>query len=161
MTLALPGRPHGRSLFHSPTRYAIQALIRMPADGSYRLARHLAVELDLPGPFLAKILQTLAQAGILESQRGPSGGFRLNRRPEALSLREVFLAMEGPEPFERCLLGHPDCVDTCQCPVRPAWDMLQDLLTHVFAETTLLDLQRSHRPSLPPVEGDESMAAPI
>ena len=37
-----PGCPHPRSLFHAPTRYALQALVRMPGDGTYRLARNLA-----------------------------------------------------------------------------------------------------------------------
>ena len=46
---------------------ALQALVRMPDDGTYSLARFLATDLGLPGPFLAKILQTLAHAGLLES----------------------------------------------------------------------------------------------
>ena len=172
-----PGCPHPRSLFHAPTRYALQAMVRMPDDGSYCLARSLAAGLDLPGPFLAKILQTLAQAGILESHRGPAGGFRLNRPAEAISLREIVVAMEGPEPFEACLLGHADGAGGCRCPVRPAWDALQNLLTTVLAETSLRELQLAQaRPkepgvvaapggfgtgSLAPGETDPSIASPI
>ena len=156
-----PGCPHPRSLFHAPTRYALQALVRMPHDETYSLARHLATDLGLPGPFLAKILQTLAQAGILESHRGPAGGFRLYRSAEAISLREIVQAMEGPEPFEACLLGHADEAGDCHCPVRPAWDALQNLLTTVLAETSLRDLQETqHRPPSPE-DSDGSVAAPI
>lgn len=154
------GCPHPRSLFHAPTRYALMALIRFPDDGTYRLARSLSADLDLPGPFLAKILQALGQAGILDSLRGPSGGFRLNRPPEQISLREVVVAMEGPEPFEDCLLGHA-CGGGCHCPLRPAWDGLQTLLTTVLAQTSLRDLQAIRGRSGPPGEPDQPVAAPI
>lgn len=136
-----PGCAHPRSLFHAPTRYALQALIRLPDDGSYRLARNLAKDLDLPGPFLAKILQDLGHHGILESHRGPGGGFRLSRRPEHITLREIVVAMEGPDPFVDCLLGHSDGGGKCQCPLRPAWDEVQHLLTTRLAATSLRDLQ--------------------
>lgn len=135
------GFPPSRSIFHTSTRYALQVLIRLPSDGTYRLARCLAADLDLPGPYLAKILQTLGHSGILESQRGPSGGFRLNRSPEDITLREVVVAMEGPEPFEECLLGHHGTKQGCHCPTRPAWDALQNHLSTFMATTTLKDLQ--------------------
>jgi Rrf2 family protein len=154
-----PGCPHPRSLFHAPTRYALQALVRMPGDGTFRLARNLAAELDLPGPFLAKILQTLAHAGILESHRGPTGGFRLTRSPEHITLREIVVAMEGPEPFEACLLGHAEGGAPCRCPIRPAWDVLQTLLTQTLAQTTLLDLQAVQRAPAHPEDPDQPLAA--
>lgn len=154
----LSGGSPTRSLFHAPTRYALLALVRLPDDGSYRLARGLASELDLPGPSLAKILQTLCHAGILESQRGPTGGFRLARGSDQITLREVVVAMEGPEPFEDCLLGHPQGPEGCHCPIRPAWDVLHTLLETVLARTSLKDLHQAHGgngPSLPlpPKEG--------
>ncbi|WP_243322828.1 Rrf2 family transcriptional regulator [Geothrix sp. SG200] len=156
-----PGCPHPRSLFHAPTRYALQALVRMPGDGTYRLARNLATELDLPGPFLAKILQTLCHAGLLESLRGPTGGFRLTRAPEHITLREVVLAMEGPEPFEDCLLGRAAVGEDCHCPIRPAWDVLQTLLTRVLAQTSLRDLQAARSAPRPPEDPDLAVAAPV
>jgi Rrf2 family protein len=64
-------------LFSTATGYALQTLAALPEDGGYHLARSLAKQLNLPGPYLAKILQSLVQAGILESVRGPKGGFRL------------------------------------------------------------------------------------
>jgi len=156
-----PGCPHPRSLFHAPTRYALQALVRMPGDGTYRLARSLAAELDLPGPFLAKILQILAHADILESLRGPTGGFRLTRPPERITLREVVVAMEGPEPFEDCLLGHAAVGEDCHCPIRPAWDVLQALLTTTLARTSLRDLQAARSAPDRPEDPDLSVAAPV
>lgn len=150
-----------RSIFHTPTRYALQVLVRLPSDGTYRLARCLAADLELPGPYLAKILQILGHCGILESHRGPSGGFRLNRAPEEITLKEVVVAMEGPEPFGDCLLGHHGGKDGCHCPIRPAWDVLQNQLTAFMAETTLQDLKISHDLSSISDEPDRPDAVPV
>ena len=139
-----PGSAPSRSIFHTPTRYALQVLVRLPSDGTFRLARCLAADLELPGPYLAKILQVLIRCGILESHKGPSGGFRLNRAPEDITLKEIVVAMEGPEPFGDCLLGHHGGKEGCHCPIRPAWDLLQNLLTTFLATTTLQNLKISH-----------------
>jgi len=48
-----------RSIFHTPTRYALQVLVRLPSDGTYRLARCLAPDPGLHGPSLAKLLSVL------------------------------------------------------------------------------------------------------
>ncbi len=155
------GLPPSRSIFHTPTRYALQVLVRLPSDGTYSLARRLAVDLDLPGPYLAKILQILSHCGILESHRGPSGGFRLNRAAADITLKEVVVAMEGPEPFGDCLLGHHGGADGCHCPIRPAWDVLQNQLTAFLAETTLQDLKVSHDLSGQSDEPDRPDAIPV
>jgi Rrf2 family protein len=52
--------------------------------------------------YLLKHLQALAASGILQSVPGPKGGYRLARRPEAISLLDVVLAVEGSEPAFRC-----------------------------------------------------------
>ena len=76
-------------LFSTATAYALQALAALPEDGSYTLAKDLSQELALPGPYLAKILQSLAQSSILESLRGPKGGFRLARPAHRITVGDV------------------------------------------------------------------------
>lgn len=161
MHLPASGCPQTRSLFHAPTRYALLALVRMPDDGTYSLARALAGDLSLPGPFLAKILQTLGHAGILESQRGPTGGFRLARDADHIMLREIVLAMEGPEPFEECLLGHTGGPESCHCPLRPTWDLLRTLMTTVLDQTSLRDLRLAQDRASQPEDLERPEAAPI
>lgn len=58
-------------LFNTATGYALRALAAMPEDGSHCFSKDLASRLDLPAPYLAKILQSLVQATILESVRAP------------------------------------------------------------------------------------------
>ena len=52
--------------------------------------------------YLLKHLQALAGAGLLQSVPGPKGGYRLARDPEKITLLDVVLAVEGPEPAFRC-----------------------------------------------------------
>jgi len=52
--------------------------------------------------YLLKHLQALAHAGLLESIPGPKGGYRLAKKPESISLLDIVLAVEGPEPAFRC-----------------------------------------------------------
>jgi len=52
--------------------------------------------------YLLKHLQALASAGLLLSVPGPKGGYRLGREPEHISLLDIVIAIEGPEPAFRC-----------------------------------------------------------
>jgi Rrf2 family protein len=65
-------------------------------------ARRLAEFHGVPGPYLAKSLQALTAAGLLESRGGRHGGYRLSRPAGRITLLEVVLAVEGNETFFRC-----------------------------------------------------------
>ncbi len=141
MTAHLQGSRHGRSLLSTPVRYAIRALVSLDDHGAYRLAKDISGELNLPQPYLAKILQALALGGILESMRGPNGGFRLHRPAHRISLQEVVSVLDGIEPMEACLLGLGVCGANRECPLHPAWDQVQGLLAGLLERTTIRDLQ--------------------
>lgn len=65
-------------------------------------ASRLAEFHGVPAAYLAKHLQALSAAGILETARGPRGGYRLARPAEAVTLLDVVDAIEGPDPAFRC-----------------------------------------------------------
>ncbi len=65
-------------------------------------AKRLAAAFGLPAAYLNKQLQALARAGVLTSTSGPRGGFRLARQPEAISVLDVVVAIEGTEDAFRC-----------------------------------------------------------
>jgi len=62
----------------------------------------LAEEFGLSPSYLLKHLKALTAAGILESVPGPSGGYRLARAADQISLLDIVLALEGPRPAFRC-----------------------------------------------------------
>lgn len=57
---------------------------------------------DLPPAYLAKHLQALSRAGIVTADRGVKGGYRLGRAPAKISLLDIVVAVEGPQPAFRC-----------------------------------------------------------
>lgn len=111
-------------MFSRAAEYGIQALLYIAAAPSrgYILVKEIASVLELSPYFLGKILQTLVKAGILESYRGPNGGFVLGRPAEEISLLEVVEAIDGVELFTKlCVIGLPECSDDNPCPIHKDW----------------------------------------
>jgi Rrf2 family protein len=81
--------------------YALQAVICLASfqkeQGNVPLASHrIAREWHIPERFLLKVLKPLVAAGVLESLKGPSGGYRLARPPREITLRDIIEAVDGP-----------------------------------------------------------------
>jgi len=125
--------------------YAVRALAYMASvDGDgWMLNREIAHELSIPSQFLTKILSLLAGEGLLLSQRGKSGGFRLVRPPHEITLLSIV------DPFDRlsrknaCILGQPVCSDETACPLHGEGSQLSGKLVEILADHTLADLARS------------------
>lgn len=82
--------------FSQTTGYAIEALACLARRRSdSMLVREIAGETEIPLPYLSKIFQRLAEAGIVESKRGYKGGVRLTREPGKISLLEINAAAES------------------------------------------------------------------
>lgn len=76
--------------------------------------REIANRLGVSESHLSKVLQRLVHAGLLQSVRGPGGGFTLAGRKGDATLLEVYEAIDGPMSGSRCLLGSPACAgDDC------------------------------------------------
>ena len=129
-------------LFSTATGYALRTLAALPEDGTFSLAKDLASRLELPGPYLAKILQGLVQANILASVRGPKGGFRLARTSDRITVGDVVVAMEGPDAMEGCVMGFPSCGDEHPCPLHEAWGAVKAQVSASMTEATIRDLPR-------------------
>ncbi|HEY2427397.1 MAG TPA: Rrf2 family transcriptional regulator [Acidimicrobiales bacterium] len=78
--------------------YAVRAMLTLAAGGSARPIKGetLATSQDIPVKFLENILVDLRRAGLVASQRGADGGYRLNRPAEEISLADVIRAVDGP-----------------------------------------------------------------
>ncbi|MGH9020218.1 MAG: RrF2 family transcriptional regulator [Acidimicrobiales bacterium] len=76
--------------------YAIRALLTLAASDHSMSAEHLAKDQDLPAKFLGAILSDLRRGGLVSSQRGPEGGFRLARDPDDLTIADILRVVSGP-----------------------------------------------------------------
>jgi Rrf2 family protein len=129
-------------LLSRPSAYALAALARLAAGAPARLAAsQLARELGLPAPYLAKLLQPLVGAGLLESRRGVGGGFCLAVDPAGLALLRVVEVVEGGWR-RQCPLGWPECRDERPCPLHPVWGEMHGRMGELLARTHLADLVR-------------------
>lgn len=113
----------------------------------------LARALDLPENYLSKLLHRLQQEGVVESRRGPGGGFWLAREAEEVALADVVGPFDDLTEGSRCLLGHPECSSDAPCPVHDEWMEVVGEIRHFFATTSLADL--------PPPSGDAGATPPI
>ena len=105
------------------SEYAIRALTHLGrnyGDG-FHLAHEMARELGMPAPFLTKILRPLVECGLLESQRGRNGGFRLAHPPAQVTLHQIVASQEPLGLPRRCFLGQSECSDDRACPMHDFW----------------------------------------
>ena len=104
------------------TDYAIRCVLYLAQRyGSTVMVNEIAHEKEIPKSFLAKILQTLAKAGIVKSLRGMRGGFVLARKPSDISLLDVVEAMEGTVSMNVCAVDKKMCGFSSTCTVHPVW----------------------------------------
>jgi Rrf2 family protein len=122
--------------------YALRIMIHLaglpPASRPNRSA--LAQAGEVAEHFLSKILQSLARAGLIDSQRGMNGGFALARRPEQVTVLDVLEAIEGPLILNVCLAAGESCGRKSWCPAHPVWAEAQEAMASVLRRTTIATL---------------------
>lgn len=79
--------------------------------------RDIAAGIDSPEHFIAKILQELSRKGLLQSAKGPNGGFYLNKASMKQSLADIVRAVDGENIFQGCGLGLKQCSEAYPCPI--------------------------------------------
>lgn len=124
------------------SEYAIRALTylaQQKSDG-FSLARDMARALDIPAPFLGKVLQPLVMRGMLQSQRGRNGGFRLALAPDEITLYEIVDSIEHLGRARQCFLGQAECTDERACPLHDYWKSTAMAFMGRLSSTTLADL---------------------
>jgi Rrf2 family protein len=120
--------------------YALRAVLYIAREHPQSIpVSDIAGAVEAPRGYLAKILGDLARHGVLESSRGPTGGFRLAAEPDTLALSDIVTAIEGTEE-RRCLLGHGKCGENPTCTAHTRWAPIANDMDAFFGKTTLADL---------------------
>jgi Rrf2 family protein len=124
------------------SEYALRAVLflaRQPQGVPVR-ANDVAVGLDVPANYLSKILHTLSRAGVVTSERGPRGGFRLARPADRTTLAAVVSPFDEISPTDQCLLGRRRCHDDHPCGAHERWKEVFEPVTDFFRETMVAEL---------------------
>ncbi len=122
--------------------YALRAVVYIVTEGkgASMRANEIAEALGVPANYLSKTLHQLARAGILSSERGPRGGFRLAGSPEQLSLADVLAPLDPTWLECGCLLGLPSCSEVNSCALHERWKSVREPVCRFFQETTLAEV---------------------
>lgn len=122
--------------------HAVLCIADSGDDGPVRVDAIAAV-IDVPRNYLSKTLYILARAGVLRSERGPRGGFRLALPPERLTLTRIVAPFE-PMTERRCLVGRPTCGDANPCIAHQHWKKVAGQVEAFFEKTTIADIAKGN-----------------
>lgn len=130
-------------------KYAIRALIYIAVharEGEKIGIRKIAEDLEIPMPFLGKILQQLARNKILSSTKGPHGGFGIGKDPSKISLYEVVNVIDSADAFDLCVIGLKNCNEQeIHCSLHEAYSPVREATRQIFRSTTIGDLAEGIR----------------
>jgi len=132
------------------TDYAVVVLVRLAAIEGVQTSPGIAQAIGVPEPTVAKVLKTLAGSGLVASQRGARGGYRLMRPLAAIPIADVIVAIDGPIALTACVDGSGfGCDASGTCPMRGRWDPVNEAVREALTNISLADMQpdRLSRPS--------------
>jgi len=128
-------------------KYGLKALVYLAAlePGSTAHAVDIARKSNIPKKFLDAILSELRNAGIVESKRGPGGGFRLARSPRAIKAGFVIRTLDGPLAPIGCASRTAykpcrDCKSVGKCEVRRAMTLVRDATANILDKLSIADM---------------------
>ena len=128
--------------------YAVRAALELAAAGGESVkGERIAEAQDIPLKFLENILQELRHAGLVRSQRGPEGGYRLGRPAGEIPLGAVIRAVEGPLASVRGEAPEDLAYDGAAGSLQDVWVALRVNLRAVLDEVSLEDVAQGKLPA--------------
>ncbi|MCC5940984.1 MAG: Rrf2 family transcriptional regulator [Balneolaceae bacterium] len=127
-------------MFSASCHYGLQAMFYIALHSSSEKnveLNEIATEQDIPKHFLSKILQLLVREKLLYSMKGPTGGFRLTRPPDEITLLEIVDAIDGLDIFHQCGIGFKSCDDNNPCPIHTDYKAIRERVQNLFQTKTL------------------------
>lgn len=128
-------------MFSKACEYGIRATLYVAAQslqGKRVVLPEIAKAIDSPVPFTAKILQQLAKAKLVQSNKGPNGGFSLSENDlDNIKLKDLVLAIDGDSLFKECGLGLKSCDEQAPCPIHHTFKPIRTQIIAMMESTSL------------------------
>lgn len=145
--------------------YGLRAAIDLARNyesGDPVQVKEIAERQDIPKDFLSLIMVDLRKGGIVESVRGPRGGYRLSRQPSEISMREVLEILEGPIQLLDCTSDSTthSCSQHSGCNMRAVWSYLTTTISSVLDRMTLEQLSAPELVEIQPLDRKLSSKSP-
>lgn len=137
------------------TDYGIVILTHVAAHPDHvHTATAVAADLRFPLPTVSKLLRRFAREGILVSQRGTNGGYRLARSATEISVAGIIRALEGPIGLTVCKVDSPSiCAHEPRCRVRGHWQRINHAIRQALEGITLSEMAAPMSPRFLPLVG--------
>lgn len=133
-------------MFSNSCKYGIRAVLYLAINtknGEKVGAKGIAENLNVPKPFLAKILQELSRHNLISSAKGPKGGFYLNKENLEQPLLNIIELIDGQQVFSSCILGLPVCSSETPCPLHFKATAYRNGLLEIISGQSIEDLATS------------------
>jgi Rrf2 family protein len=133
-------------MFSKTFGYALRAAtyVALHGTGSKKVSLlEMSKELGIPHYFLAKIMQDLVRHGVVDSVKGPNGGFFVNARTAKTPLIAVLHITDGSLIFSQCALGIKHCSSEHPCPLHADFAACRDGMLQTLADKTIGTLTAS------------------
>ena len=135
-------------MFSKACEYAIRSVIfiaNKSTEGERCTLHEISAGIDSPLAFTAKILQKLTKSGIVNSKKGPNGGFEVSiKKINKTTLAEIIQIIDGSDVLNHCVLGLEQCSDHHPCPVHhkflPIRNEILQLVHHTYLKEIVSDL---------------------
>lgn len=131
-------------MFSKACEYAIRATIIIASEstkGNRLSLKEVSEKVDSPEAFTAKILQKLVKSQIIQSVKGPGGGFEIDIKClHSVKLVDVVLSIEGGSAFNSCGLGLKECSELYPCPFHNKFKPIREKLKRQLESTSIAEL---------------------
>lgn len=130
-------------MFSKSCEYAIRAVIVICRNSKLGLKSNvleIAKSAGVPSHYIAKLLQILTRNQIVNSIKGPGGGFFIDPKGDPIYLIELVNAIDGDSVFTSCGLGLANCSELNPCPLHNHFKVIRNGLQNMLATTTIQEL---------------------
>ncbi|HEX3984360.1 MAG TPA: SUF system Fe-S cluster assembly regulator [Acidisoma sp.] len=132
------------------TDYAVVVLVRLGDASALQTSGGIATATGVPEPTVAKVLKIMTTAGLVCSQRGARGGYRLARPLVDIPVSDVITAIDGPIALTACVEHSVAICDSSPlCPVKGRWDAVNAAILGALSAISLADMRPPRRPAEP------------
>jgi len=132
-----------KQMLSNTSKYAIRAVIYLALNAGEEKKigiKQISKDLNIPTPFLGKILQTLAKQKLLSSTKGPHGGFGLGKSAEEITLIDIVDIIDGQDIFNKCLIRLEDCNSKEPCSMHDKYVDIRKSLMALFKKEKISEL---------------------
>ena len=123
--------------------YGIRGLLNLARNNNKSFLKKISQDEDIPESYLAKIFQIFVQRGILDSKKGPNGGFYLVMKPKEISIGKIVDCLEGEINFDRCPLQSINCENSKDCAIFSTWIKHEEAKSEMLKSITISDIMET------------------